>query len=204
MRRGGGGELVRSWALEPVPQLGRLRRRFCDPERSPGPRREPACARMGTINTMFIGIDVAKDRLDVHVLLARSFVVAATAKASRSWRRLAVHDAWSCSRRPAASRPSSQPAWRGRPARGGHQPTPDPGLRPSHRAKTDPMPPVIAHFAEATKPVVRPLPDHATRMLGDLLGRRRQLIEMMAAESHRLRRTAMPRYARASIACWPL
>ena len=62
------------------------------------------------------------------------------------------------------------------------------------RAKTDPIDArVIARFAEATKPVVRPLPDQATRMLADLLGRRRQIVEMMASESQRLRRTEMPR-----------
>jgi transposase len=62
------------------------------------------------------------------------------------------------------------------------------------RAKTDPIDArVIARFAEATKPVVRPLPDQATRMLADLLGRRRQIVEMMASESQRLRRSEMPR-----------
>jgi len=41
------------------------------------------------------------------------------------------------------------------------------------RAKTDPIDAaVIAHFIEATKPKVRPLPDEATRQLSDLVGRR--------------------------------
>ena len=62
------------------------------------------------------------------------------------------------------------------------------------RAKTDPIDArVIARFAEATKPMVRPLPDQATRMLADLLARRRQMVEMIASESQRLRRTEMPR-----------
>lgn len=62
------------------------------------------------------------------------------------------------------------------------------------RAKTDPIDArVIARFAEATKPVVRPLPDQATRMLADLLARRRQIVEMIASESQRLRRTEVPR-----------
>ena len=62
------------------------------------------------------------------------------------------------------------------------------------RAKTDPIDArVIARFAEATKPMVRPLPDQATRMLADLLARRRQIVEMIASESQRLRRTEMPR-----------
>ena len=54
------------------------------------------------------------------------------------------------------------------------------------RAKTDPIDAaVIAHFVEATKPQVRPLPDAATRLLGDLVARRRQIVEMIGAESQR-------------------
>lgn len=57
------------------------------------------------------------------------------------------------------------------------------------RAKTDPIDAaVIAHFAEATKPQPRPLPDEATQLLADLVGRRRQIVEMMAAEGQRDRR----------------
>ena len=54
------------------------------------------------------------------------------------------------------------------------------------RAKTDPIDAaVIAHFAEATKPEVRPLPDEATQLLADLVARRRQIVEMMGAEGQR-------------------
>lgn len=57
------------------------------------------------------------------------------------------------------------------------------------RAKTDPIDAaVIARFAEATKPQLRPLPDEMTQMLGDLVARRRQIVEMIAAESQRERR----------------
>lgn len=57
------------------------------------------------------------------------------------------------------------------------------------RAKTDPIDAaVIAHFVEATKAEPRPLPDEMTRMLADLVGRRRQIVEMMAAEGQRERR----------------
>jgi transposase len=56
------------------------------------------------------------------------------------------------------------------------------------RAKTDPIDAaVIAHFAEATKPQVRPLPDETTRLLADMVARRRQIVEMIAAESQRAR-----------------
>jgi transposase len=57
------------------------------------------------------------------------------------------------------------------------------------RAKTDPIDAaVIAHFAEATKPEPRPLPDEATRMLADLVARRRQIVEMIGAERQREKR----------------
>lgn len=62
------------------------------------------------------------------------------------------------------------------------------------RAKTDPIDAaVIAHFAEATNPVVRALPDEATRLLGELLARRRQIIQMIVAERQRLRLMTAPR-----------
>jgi transposase len=62
------------------------------------------------------------------------------------------------------------------------------------RAKTDPIDAhVIARFAEATKPEVRPLPDQATRLLADLLARRRQIVEMMVSENQRLQRTEAAR-----------
>jgi transposase len=57
------------------------------------------------------------------------------------------------------------------------------------RAKTDPIDArVIAHFAEATKPEVRPLPDEETRALADLVARRRQIVEMIGAERQRQKR----------------
>ena len=51
---------------------------------------------------------------------------------------------------------------------------------------------VLAHFAEAVKPVPRPLPDAATQELRALLLRRRQVVEMLTAERNRLG-TAPPR-----------
>jgi transposase len=57
------------------------------------------------------------------------------------------------------------------------------------RAKTDPIDAaVIAHFAEATKPEIRPLPDAAAQLLADLVARRRQIIQMIVAERQRQRR----------------
>ena len=57
------------------------------------------------------------------------------------------------------------------------------------RAKTDPIDAeVIAHFVEATRPEIRPLPDEETRLLSDLVARRRQIIAMMVAERQRQKR----------------
>lgn len=57
------------------------------------------------------------------------------------------------------------------------------------RAKTDTIDAaVIAAFAAAMKPPVRQLPDEATRLLADLVSRRRQIIAMIVAEENRARR----------------
>ena len=65
------------------------------------------------------------------------------------------------------------------------------------RAKSDPIDAaVIARFAAATQPAVRPLPDAATRMLADLVARRRQIVEMLASEKNRAQRTEAARIAR--------
>jgi transposase len=54
-------------------------------------------------------------------------------------------------------------------------------------AKTDALDAgVIAHFAEAVHPLPRPLPDELTQQVDALLQRRRQLLEMLVAERHRV------------------
>src|SRR3954454_15439721 len=59
-------------------------------------------------------------------------------------------------------------------------------------AKTDRLDAkAIAHFAEAVRPPMRPLPDEATRRLQALVARRRQLLEMLVAERNR-RQAAEP------------
>jgi transposase len=58
-------------------------------------------------------------------------------------------------------------------------------------AKTDALDAaVLARFAEAVRPEPRPLPDAATQALDALLGRRRQLVEMLTAERGRLLTTS--------------
>jgi transposase len=54
-------------------------------------------------------------------------------------------------------------------------------------AKTDPLDAdALAHFAEAVRPPVRPLPDAEARAFTDLVQRRRQVLEMRVAEQNRL------------------
>lgn len=58
-------------------------------------------------------------------------------------------------------------------------------------AKTDTLDAaVIALFAERMRPELRPLPSEAAQQLGELAARRRQVIDMMTAERHRLRQAA--------------
>lgn len=59
-------------------------------------------------------------------------------------------------------------------------------------AKTDALDAaILAQFAEAVRPALRPMPEATTQALGALLTRRRQLVAMRTAESNRLG-TALP------------
>jgi transposase len=54
-------------------------------------------------------------------------------------------------------------------------------------AKTDQIDAhILALFAERVRPVPRPLPDEAARELDAIIGRRRQIIDMLTAEKNRL------------------
>ncbi len=62
------------------------------------------------------------------------------------------------------------------------------------RAKTDGLDAeIIATFAEAVKPEPRALPDEAARLLMELVSRRTQVIEMLVAERQREKRANAPR-----------
>lgn len=65
-------------------------------------------------------------------------------------------------------------------------------------AKTDEIDAsVIAHFAEAVRPEIRALPDDSTKALADLVARRRQIVDMITAE--KLRLGSAPRLVQKSI-----
>lgn len=155
------------------------------------------------MDAIYVGVDVSKDRLDVHVRPgAESFAVA---------RNGAGLDELIARLR------ALSPTLIGVEATGGFETIVSAGLagaglpvvvvNPAQvrafagalgkRAKTDPIDAgVIAHFVEATKPQLRALPDDATRLLAELVARRRQIIEMISAESQRERRVANKRLAK--------
>jgi len=102
---------------------------------------------------MYVGIDVAKDRLDVHVRpTGEAFAVARDGEGVAA-----------LVERLKALAPDLIVL----EATGGFE--------------------VIARFAEAIRPTPRPVPDDQARALGELVARRRQVVEMMVAERHRRR-----------------
>jgi len=61
-------------------------------------------------------------------------------------------------------------------------------------AKTDALDArIIARFAEAVQPAVRPLPTPQAQALADLMARRRQVVDMLGAELNRQRQARQPR-----------
>jgi transposase len=65
-------------------------------------------------------------------------------------------------------------------------------------AKTDRLDAAaIAHFAEAIRPPARRVDDAQARALGELVARRRQVIEMIVAEKNRRRLSTQPRVLKA-------
>jgi transposase len=149
---------------------------------------------------MFVGIDVAKDRLDVHVrpsgeafAVARDGEgVAGLAERLRAARpQLIVLEATGGFEQVVAA----ELAGAGLPLVVVNPRQIRDFARATGRlAKTDRVDAaVIAHFAEAVRPPVRPLPDEQARLLGELVNRRRQVIEMMVAEGNRARQVETKR-----------
>jgi transposase len=140
----------------------------------------------------FVGIDISKDRLDVHVRPSgEAFVVSRDGKGleelidrlRRIELRLIAMEATGGFETIVAA------------AIGGAQ-LPLAVINPRQirhfaqavgkRAKTDPIDAeMIARFAEAVKPEPRQVADVAARLLGELVARRRQLVDMLVAERQR-------------------
>ena len=148
----------------------------------------------------YVGVDVSKDRLDVHVLPeGTAFAVARDGKglaelverlSALQPERIAVEATGGFETVVAAALAgASLPVVVVNPAQVRHF-----AQAVGQRAKTDPIDAsMIARFVEATKPDLRPLADEATQLLADLVARRRQIIEMIVAERNRERRTRVKR-----------
>ena len=146
---------------------------------------------------MFAGIDVAKDHLDAHLRPAgeafrvandEAGVAALVARLGAAGLTLAVAEATGGYEAPvvAALAAAGLPVVVVNPRQ-----VRDFAKSTGRLAKTDRLDAaVLAHFADAVRPPVRPLPDADTAALAALLARRRQLVEMRAAEANRLPRAA--------------
>lgn len=155
---------------------------------------------------MFVGIDVSKDRLDVHIHPAgESFAVSRSdggleqlvsrlkrldlamiaIEATGGFEVIAV----------AALAAAGLPVAVVNPKRV-HNYAKALGVN----AKTDVIDAaVLARFASDVKPAVRPLPDAETLALGEVLTRRRQIVQMITAEKNRALRMAAHRQMQKSI-----
>jgi transposase len=152
------------------------------------------------MDAIFVGIDVSKDRLDVHVRPSReAFAVTRDGKGLEELidrlralepQLIAIEATGGFETIAAAAiAGAALPLAIVNPAQVRHF-----AQAVGKRAKTDPLDAeVIAHFAEAVKPPVRPVPDAQARLLADLVARRRQIIEMIVAERQREKRAAIAR-----------
>jgi transposase len=155
------------------------------------------------MDAQYVGIDVSKDRLDVHVRPdGEAFVVARDDKGLAELverlravapRLIAVEATGGYENVVAAAiGGASLPLAVVNPAQVRHY-----AQALGKRAKTDPIDAeMIARFTEATRPEPRALPDEATQVLAELVTRRRQIIGIMVAE--RQRATRLPKWLRKS------
>lgn len=148
----------------------------------------------------FIGIDVAKDRLDVHVLPSdEAFAVARDSEGLAALTErlgplephLVVLEATGGFEQTVAAAlvAAAIPLAVVNPRQ-----IRDFARATGQLAKTDALDAkVIARFAAKVQPEPRPVPDEQARALGELVARRRQLIEMMVAERNRRRQLSSRR-----------
>ncbi len=143
----------------------------------------------------FVGIDVSKDRLDVHVRASgEAFAVARDGKGledlidrlrALSPQLIVLEASGGFETMVAAALAGAGlPLAVVNPAQIHHF-----ARAVGKRAKSDPVDAaVMAHFAEAVKPAPRPVADEEARLLAELVARRRQIIEMTVAERQRAKR----------------
>jgi transposase len=147
------------------------------------------------MDAIYVGIDVSKERLDVHVYPSgEAFAVSRDGKGleelvdrlqAASPTLIAVEATGGFETIAAAAIAGAMlPLAVVNPAQVRHF-----AQAIGKRAKTDPIDAaVIARFAEAVKPPPRPVPDEQARLFAELVARRRQIIEMIVAERQREKR----------------
>jgi transposase len=152
------------------------------------------------MDAIFVGIDVSKNQLDVHVRPGgEAFVVTRDGKGLEelvdrlrllSPSLIAVEATGGFETIVAAAIAGAElPLAVVNPAQVRHF-----AQAVGKRAKTDPIDAaVIARFAEAVRPQPRPVPEEMAVLLAELVGRRRQIIEMLVAERQREKRASNPR-----------
>ena len=145
----------------------------------------------------YVGIDVAKARLDIAVRPSSDWwatandaagVAALVARLHELQSALVVLEATGGYERPlaAALAGASLPVAVANPRQAR-----DFARATGKLAKTDALDArTLAHFAEAVRPPARPVPDVEAEALGAVLARRRQLVEMRTAEQNRLHTAA--------------
>jgi transposase len=148
----------------------------------------------------FVGIDVSKDRLDVHVLpggqafavtrnregvaelaerLGKLSLAAIAVEATGGFETVVASTLVGAGLPVVVVNPAQVRAF---------------AQALGRRAKTDTIDAaVIAQFVAATKPEIRPLADAETQALADLVARRRQIVQMIVAERQREKRVTAKR-----------
>src|SRR5271167_1221276 len=195
-----GGSPAHPRALKPVPQLGTPSAVPSNPNSRLGRAASPFAQGRVKMEQVFVGIDVSKDQLDVHVRPSgEAFAVTRDGKGLEELtdrlralapRLIAVEATGGFETIVAAAIAGAHlPLAVVNPAQVRHF-----AQAVGKRAKTDPIDAaVIARFAEAVKPEPRELPDEAARLLSELVGRRVQVIEMLVAERQREKRVSAVR-----------
>ena len=194
---------------EPVTELGApSTRTLSNPNsrwgrRAASPHTQGRVMERSSAGLVFVGIDVAKDRLDVHFRpTGEAFAVARDgdglaalserlAKAAPDLIVLEATGGFEATVA-AALGAASLPLVVVNPRQ-----VRDFARATGRLAKTDRLDAeAIARFAEAVRPEPRLLPDDAARRLAELVARRRQLVEMIGSESQRRRQLRAPQLVR--------
>jgi transposase len=206
---GADGSPFRPGGSEPVSELGAPSAApLSNPNsRSGRPRSSPhsqgRVMERSSAAPVFVGIDVAKDRLDVHLrpsgealAVGRDAAGLATLveRLVASAPRLVVLEATGGFEATVAA---ALVAARLPLAVVNPRQIRDFARATGRLAKTDRLDAeAIARFAEAIRPEPRPIPDAAARALGELVARRRQVVEMIGSESQRRRQLRAPKLVR--------